>query len=243
MISFVLKKIVGLALMPLSVTLILLATGLIMLLFTRRQIAARISLVVGFFLLLAFSYGLLSFWALPRLENEYPPLDIRTVLPGCKWVVVLAGDEDESVVRLVEGIRIMRCISGSKLIVSGGKIFGSVSSAQKMADTAKGLGVDQSDVVMEDTSMDTKDEARLIKDIVQKDAFVLVTSAYHMPRSMALFQGQRMNPVPAPTQYLEPKEKFLNPWMFFPSAGNIYKVEVVFHEVLGLAAAAIMGQI
>lgn len=243
MILFVLKKLIGLACMPLSVTLILLAAGMIMLLFTRRQIAARMFLAAGILLLLLASYGILSYWTLVKLENEYPPLAPRSAGPECRWVVVLAGDPDETVVRLVEGIRIMRCINGSKLVVSGGRIFGPVSSARKMADMAMGLGVDPTDIVLEDNSMDTRDEAMMMKNIVRNDVFVLVTSAYHMPRSMALFQGQGLNPVPAPTQYLISEEKSLDPWMLFPSSENLHKAEAAIHELLGLMAAGIMGQI
>jgi uncharacterized SAM-binding protein YcdF (DUF218 family) len=243
MLSFVLKKLVGTACMPLSATLFFLAAGMIMLLFTRRQIAARISLAAGFLLLLFSSYGILFSWPLEKLENEYPPFDIRTSGTDCKWVVVLAGGPDETMVRLIEGIRIMRDIDGSKLVVSGGRVFGPVPSARIMADAAQGLGVDPSNIVLEDISRDTKDEAMIIRDIVQKDAFVLVTSAYHMPRSMALFQGQGLNPVPAPTQYFTSEKKNLDPWTFFPSTENLRKAEVVVHEILGLIAAGIMGQI
>lgn len=243
MLLFILKKLIGLLCMPLSVTVIFLTAGMILLLFTRRQIAARIFLVAGILVLLSSSYGILSYWPLEKLEKEYQPFDIRKSGTEYKWVVVLAGDADENIVRLVEGIRIKRAIDGSKLIVSGGRIFSPVSSAERMADTAKGLGIDPTDIVLEDTSKDTKDEARIIKEIVHQDTFVLVTSAYHMPRSMALFQAQGLNPVPAPTQYLLSGEQNLDPWMFFPSTQNLYKTEAVLHEILGLITARIMGQI
>jgi uncharacterized SAM-binding protein YcdF (DUF218 family) len=243
MLPFIFKKLIGLLFMPLSLVLVFLLAGIIMLLFTRKQIAARIFLITGCLLLLIFSYGFLLYWPLEKLESEYPPFDIRSSGRDCRWIVVLAGDQDESVVRLVEGVRIHRAIYGSKLIVSGGRIFNPVSAAEKMAHMAMGLGVHPEDIVLEDLSKDTKDEARIIRDMVRQDPFVLVTSAYHMPRSMALFQAQGLNPVPAPTQYFTSGDNNPNPWMFFPNAGNVYTAEIVVHEILGLIAAGIMGQI
>ena len=42
----------------------------------------------------------------------------------------------------------------------------------------------------------------VVKEIVGKDKFILVTSASHMLRAMALFRKQGMEPIPAPTDYM-----------------------------------------
>ena len=102
-----------------------------------------------------------------------------------------------SLVRLIEGIRIQREIKGSKLLLSGGKVFDPVSNAQIMAGIAKAIGVNEKDIIIEADSRDTKDQARIIKSIIGDKMFVLVTSASHMPRSMALFKKMGMNPIPA----------------------------------------------
>ncbi|MBW1946021.1 MAG: YdcF family protein, partial [Deltaproteobacteria bacterium] len=109
-----------------------------------------------------------------------------------------------------------------------------VSNAKIMADTALAIGLDRSDLVLEEDSMDTKDEARLVKLIVGKDRFILVTTASHMPRSMALFRKQGMDPIPAPTEHLVKERKNVSPGMFFPGASNLRKVERAFNEYLGL---------
>ena len=96
---------------------------------------------------------------------------------------------------------------------------------------------------IESTSKDTKDEARLIHDIVGKDRFVLVTSASHMPRSMALFEKRGMRPIAAPTEYLVKMRQKVSPAMFFPGADGLRKAERSFHEYLGLWWAWLMGQI
>jgi uncharacterized SAM-binding protein YcdF (DUF218 family) len=96
---------------------------------------------------------------------------------------------------------------------------------------------------LESSSKDTKDEARLIKDMVGNESFFLVTSASHMPRSVALFKKEGMNPIPAPTDHRIKERQRLSPGMFFPWAGNLIKAELAVHEYLGLGWAKIRNQI
>jgi uncharacterized SAM-binding protein YcdF (DUF218 family) len=113
-----------------------------------------------------------------------------------------------------------------------------------MARIATGLGVNPDDIVQENTSRDTKDEARIVRSMIHETPFVLVTSAYHMPRSMALFKAQGMHPIPAPTgHHILSDERHLSPYWFFPSTYNIMEAEIVLHEVLGIISAGIMAQL
>ena len=118
-----------------------------------------------------------------------------------------------------------------------------VPNAKIMADVAEAIGVNKQDLVLESLSKDTKDEARLIQKIVGKDQFILVTSASHMPRSVALFKKHGMHPIPAPTDYFVKKRQRVSPGIFFPSAGDLYKTERAFHEYLGMVWAKLRGQI
>ena len=91
-------------------------------------------------------------------------------------------------------------------------------------------------MIIEDESKDTKDHPKFIQKIVGNDRFVLVTSASHMPRSIALFKKHGMNPIPAPTDYLvKERQGGISPDMFFPGADGLRKAERVVHEYFGLA--------
>ncbi len=84
----------------------------------------------------------------------------------------------------------------------------------------------------------------LVQRITKEDRFVLVTSAGHMPRSMALFRKLGMAPIPAPAEYLvREREGGVRPGMFFPEADNLVMAEKAFHEYMGLVWAWISGQI
>ncbi len=62
--------------------------------------------------------------------------------------------------------------------------------------------VKSEDIVLETKATDTKDHPIYVKKIVGKDRFILVTSASHMPRAMALFRKHGMEPIAAPTDYM-----------------------------------------
>ena len=195
---FLFTKIVGLFVSPLSLCLEVLIIGLIMLWFTKKQRAGKIVISVGVVLLALLSYGGLSEPFLKPLEYRYPPLLKINILPEVRWIVVLGGGliadpkqpansqlTSDSLFRLVEGIRLHKSLPGTKLILSAGTAFDRVSGAEVMSNAASLLGVEKKEMVLESESKDTEDQAKLIKKIVGSEPFVLVTSASHMPRSMA----------------------------------------------------------
>jgi len=253
---FLFKKIVGPLFFPMSIFLMLLALGLIFLWFTRRQRTGKVLVTVCFVLLAVLSYGGFSDNVLGPLEYQYPPVLKPQRVSGVKWVVVMGGGHDSdpeipitsridesAAVRLMEGVRLQRLLPESKLVLSGGPVFEPVPHARIMADVARAIGVDKNSIVLQTRSRDTKDEARLIREIVGEDQFILVTSASHMPRSMAMFKKLGMDPIPAPTDYWVKERQAMSPSMFFPSAGNLRKVENAVHEYLGLMWAKIRGQV
>jgi uncharacterized SAM-binding protein YcdF (DUF218 family) len=114
-----------------------------------------------------------------------------------------------------------------------------------MADVALAFGVDQQNLILESVSKDTEEEARLIQKMVGNNLFVLVTSASHMPRSMALFKKLGMQPIPAPTDYgvKERQGQEVIPYAFFPGVDELQKAETAVYEYLGLAWAKLRGRI
>jgi uncharacterized SAM-binding protein YcdF (DUF218 family) len=253
---FLLKKIVAPFFFPVPLCLEILLLGLFFLWFTSRQKTGKIVVSVGVLLLTVFSYGAISNTLLRPLEYKYAPLLSLEDMHHVKWVVVLGGGHtsdpqipitsqlsNASTARLIEGIRLYNMLPESKIILSGGGYFDPVPNAKIMADVALSIGINKEDLVLESVSKDTKDEAILIQKIVGKDRFVLVTSASHMPRSMALFKKCGMHPIPAPTDYFVKKRQRVSPGIFFPSANNLRKAERAFHEYLGIAWAKLRGQI
>ena len=61
---------------------------------------------------------------------------------------------------------------------------------------------------------------------------LLVTSAYHMRRSVALFEAQGLEVVPAATDYqILVVSETLPPWL--PLVGNLSRTTTALHEIVG----------
>ena len=260
---FILKKIISAFIYPLPFSLLLSFLGLYFLWFTNKQRTGKIVMSVGLVILTLFSYSILANKLLRPLERQYDKFEIKisSAVPeteggsAIKFIVVLGGGHTSdpelpmisqigkgSLVRLIEGIRIYRKYPGAKLLVSGGNIFDPVSEAEIMARIAREIGVPERDIILESKSKDTRDEALFIKPVVGKEPFVLVTTASHMPRSMALFKKLGMNPIPSPIGHSVKDGQGLHYYSFFPSTGNIHKAELAIHEYLGLSWAKLRGQ-
>ncbi|MBT6046866.1 MAG: envelope biogenesis factor ElyC [Candidatus Scalindua sp.] len=260
---FILKKIISVFLYPLPLSLLLSFLGLYFLWFTNRQKAGKILVSVGLIILTLFSYSIITNRFLRPLERKYDTFEIKSssAVPETedesmiKFVVVLGGGHTsdpelppisqigkDSLVRLIEGIRVYRKYPGAKLLLSGGAVFDPISEAEIMARVAREIGVPERDIILESKSQDTRDEALFIKPIVGNEPFVLVTTASHIPRSMALFKKLGMNPIPSPIGHSVKDRQGLSYYSFFPGTGSIRNAELAIHEYLGMTWAKLRGQ-
>ena len=254
-------KLLANLLFPLELSIELFLFGLVLLLFTKKQKAGKCLVTIGLLFLLAFSTYPFASAILRPLERRYPAIDVldqRDVNKlGAKYIVVLGGGQvcdptittasqfqPSSLVRLIEGIHLHRQIPGSKLILSGGSSkYEPTTNAELMQKMALLLGVKKEDIILEASSKNTYEEAKIIKDMIGEEKFILVTSASHMPRSMALFKKLGMEPIPAPTNHLVKESPKMPPQGFFPSVDNIKMVEVAFYEYFALIKEKLAGRI
>ncbi len=217
-------------------------------------------ITIGLLLLTSFAYEPVCNLLLSPLENAYPAFDQESVESSNpdfdpKYIVVLGGGHsgdssdnplnrlsDASARRLMEGIRLSILYPKAKLLLSGGNAYGPQSNAEIMSLTAESLRVAKKKILQEDQSLDTKDQAHLVKEIVGTNQFLLVTSASHMPRSMALFASLGMDAIPAVTRTLSLNSRF-SPGNLFPSEFEIYKSRRAVYEYLGLLWGKLNQQI
>ena len=149
----------------------------------------------------------------------------------------------ESLYRVLEGVRLYKAGPGRKLILSGGGGDDPVPESQTMSRIALIMGVNPPDIIQESTSLDTEEQARLIRPMVGREKFFLVTSASHLPRAMAMFQKQGLLPLAAPVGHLVRQAPHWSPGDCFPGSGSLQRFEVALHEYLGLAWARLRGVI
>ncbi|GAK85011.1 membrane protein [Vibrio ponticus] len=214
---FELKKIVSSLLMPLPALLIIGFLGLMFIMFTRKQKTGCFVVLFSFVGIFLISFQPVSSRLLMPLERQYTaflPVD-----KSIDYVMVLGSGhvvDDQipptselsrtALMRLSEGIRIMRIYPGSKLILSGYAAGTEVSNARMMAKVALALGVSKSDIILLETAKDTWEEARQAAAFVQRKEVVLVTSASHMKRALNEFHSAGLDPYPAPTNFLAQNE-------------------------------------
>lgn len=240
---FFLKKLIGGWLMPLPLALTLVALGL--LLWRRRRVSLAL-ILSAFSLLFVCSLPVVAGWLIEPLESRYPrwqPVEGSSL----GFVIVMGGshvDVDRlpltnrlntaSIYRLLEGVAIQRANPGSRLLLSGGAADGR-SNAELMAETAVALGVEKESIVLQRESRDTEQEARLLAEIVMGQRGVVVTSALHMPRTMAAFARVGLQPTPAPTHFLDRRSQ--SSWK--PGLDHLAASSAALHEYLGLAWMAL----
>ena len=201
-------------------------------------------------LLCAFSLPLVSIALIKPLESQYPPLPIAKVAGmAASAVVVLGGgysakspDEGgqaslspESMKRAVMGARLGAAAS-IPLLFTGGR-SADPTETESEADAAKAfwlsLGIDGGRIILETKSRDTADNASFVVEKIGQRQIILVTSAWHMPRSMLAFERAGMKAIAAPTAYRAgPLNHDIRD--FLPAASALETSSLALHEYLGL---------
>jgi len=250
---FWLKKFVSFWLMPLPFCLALLVAGLWLTRSAKRARLGRGMLFAGVALLLLFSSSFVSWWLVRPLEAAYPAVpELRSGQPlpaslaGCRFVVVLGGGNGNSpgvpatsllsssaIARITEGVRLLRALPDAKLLVSGPAGRRHDSHAVVLARAAESLGIDQGRIVLIDQARDTEDEAHAVRKIAGEAGVVLVTSAWHMPRAMALFRHAGLNPVAAPCDYRSHSDDELSWVHFLWDSGALERSTCAIRERIG----------
>lgn len=112
--------------------------------------------------------------------------------------------------RLVTTLWLAQQYPEARILISGGS-GAMFENGEPEATTAERLfvahGVDRARLILEDASRNTEENVAFTKDLLGEDpggTIVLVTSAFHMPRSIGIFREAGMDVVPWPTDYRSP---------------------------------------
>jgi uncharacterized SAM-binding protein YcdF (DUF218 family) len=183
------------------------------------------------------------------LENRYPSLEAPP--EGIKYVVVLGGGtlnretrlpttsrlNASSTARLLEGIRLFKQIEDGVLVTSGGSsknIPIEDLSCYQTKRLAIMLGIEEDKIIQICDSRDTYEEAKDVKGVVENEPFLLVTSAFHMPRSVYLFEKLGMNAIPAPCDFKGQSKYNYSYSPFLPITGHLSNSSLAIKEYIGL---------
>lgn len=214
--SFIASKLFWWIANPGNVLLALLCLGVIALLLGRRRLGTWLAAIVAV-LALAVTMLPVGSWLLLPLENRFPSPQLPAQVDG---IVVLGGSIDpiisaarhqpiltDSAERLFAFVALARRYPDAKLIFSGGSAA-LVDTSEREADVARAVfaavGLDPARVTFERESRNTYENAidsKRLADPKPGESWLLITSAYHMPRAVGCFRAQDWPVIPYPVDY------------------------------------------
>lgn len=140
--------------------------------------------------------------------------------------------------RVITAARLQKRL-GVPVVVSGGKVFDHLEAeAPVVARVLADLGVPPEKIVAEGNSRDTSENVMYTKRILDEKGFrapLLVTSAYHTPRSVALFLKAGVPVVPVPAGFRTWKGKAYRWGDYLPSADGLFRSTIALREYLAIA--------
>ena len=136
-----------------------------------------------------------------------------------------------------------------KIIISGGSAA-ILSKEPLEADSLKKefvlSGVKVQDIIIDHSSRNTYENAlftkRLTDSLHLKQPFALVTSAFHMPRSLMVFKKQNINVVPVTSSYIIVNKTLAIDQLILPNPKALSDWEVIIKEWIGIMMYKLTGK-
>ena len=244
------------------INLLLFATLIgVLLCFGRRARFGRGLALAAVLILLAAATLPLGMLLIAPLEDRFPLPPPN--LPPPEGIIVLGGAIDDLVSaargetvfdeggeRLTEAVVLAKRYPQARVVYTGGTasfVPGATSTeAVQARKLMSQMGIAPERVTIEDKSRNTDENARFTAAIVHpqpSQRWIVVTSAFHMPRAMGLFEKAGFHPIAYPvafrTQGRWPDDLRLR----FDPVRNLRTFEIAIHEWIGLAAYWASGRI
>lgn len=200
-----------------------------------------------------------GYWGLAALEERIPPP--KALPEAVAGIIVLGGSESEHVAaargtlytnfatmnRLLVFKQLADRYPHATLLYSGGTSRPGKAGALRQADIARSalevmLGT-QRPVLYERESRTTFENAVNASQIVgekRQQTWLLVTSAWHMPRALGTFRQQGWNVIPMPVDYMT--EGGFRPQLSFDLMRNITALTIFLREICGMVGYYVGGK-
>ena len=228
----------------------------------------KIGIITALVIILVCGNNWVSTALVRSLEWQYLPSD---EVPSGEVIVVLGGgtdsaqyprqlvELDDAADRVFYASWLYHQGAAPRILLTGGyiPIFGNKvgSPAENMASILGMLGVPEDVLILDKESLNTRENAVYSKEILDQlgiSKIILVTSAQHMPRSVALFDKLGVDVIPAPTDFSVTQENWDGLWEpkiqtqllnFIPNSGNLSATTGVMKEYLGMLVYWLRGWI
>jgi uncharacterized SAM-binding protein YcdF (DUF218 family) len=252
---FLFSKLLGFFAIP-SNLVVLIGIGGLLLLPTRFARAGRWLAFVSLVILAILGFSPVGNALIIPLENRFPPWDASRGTPD--GIIVLGGAIDgagpgnevalnEGAERLTVVPELARRYPNARILFSGGSgalIDDGDPEAKFALRLLESLGVARGRIMLEERSRNTVENAVYSKAIVKpkpEERWLLVTSAYHMPRAIGVFRKAGFPVEPYPVDWrTRGVEDALYP--FAAMSEGLRRTDTAMHEWLGLAVYWLTGR-
>jgi uncharacterized SAM-binding protein YcdF (DUF218 family) len=251
---FVMSKLFWLIFAPLTFITLLICVGGAL----RRLRAGRMLCGTGIVLLALLGFLPIGHDMLATLENKFP--EMANFPKKVDGIIVLGGaielrtsvarhqvQLNENAPRITEMIYLAKLYPDAKIVFTGGDGNLSKTSSNEsieLYNLLKDIGFNPSRILFEGESRNTFENMQFSKDLVKPkegETWILVTSAYHMPRSYAIFTSNGWNVLPYTAGYFTDGTLRFTPNL--EVLGNMYKFQVAAKEIIGIMAYTLTGKI
>lgn len=135
--------------------------------------------------------------------------------------------------RVIEAVRLHRQYPLLPLYFSGTTEGAKVSHARLMLEAARSISPTIQRAWLDTQSTNTLSEARHLQAVFKQQRFLLVTSAYHMPRAIMTFKALGMHPIAAPANAIVIKN-YAGLRQFWPDSKSLHLTSIALHEYIGM---------
>jgi uncharacterized SAM-binding protein YcdF (DUF218 family) len=251
---FYIAKVIWFLAQPSSLIAIALGVGVLL---ARRKAGQRL-LVGGLAALLISGLSPLSEALIVPLENRFARADLAG--GPVTGIVVLGGAEDsranpprelaglnEAAERMTEAAALARRFPRARLVLSGGSaalLTAQAPEAIAMGRLLEALGVAGERITLESRSRDTYENAVFTRRLVNPAAgerWLLITTAWHMPRAMGCFRQAGFAVEPWPVDYRTSGRLRLL-WLTTGIPEGLRQIDFIVREYAGLAMYYLTGR-
>lgn len=238
---FELSKILGPLLDPRTLLFTVLLVGTV-LLWTPLHRGGRRLVTLSVVVALAFVFLPIGSALLHRIEHRFSRMPLPDRVDG---IIALGGDFNVTLAaeygptsaaspRLLALADLSRRYPDARLVFTGGSghLTPRTSEAELAPQIVTALGVDPTRVVFEGKSRNTRENATLTKTLMNPqpgEAWILVTSASHMPRSIGVFRAIGWPVIPYPVEF-----RAVSGGQIFSFEGGLQDTSVAAREAIGM---------
>jgi hypothetical protein len=190
-------------------------------------------------------------WEIPATRFE----DLKTYDYGIVLGGMSVNDEDMNRVQFYRGVdRLIQTIDLykrgviKKIIFTGGSgrlLHPEMKEGEELKPYILKMGVKEEDLYVENESQNTRQNAVFTKELIDKEkltgSYLLITSAFHMRRSLGCFKKVGIAVTPYSTDRYGGKNKWEFDYLFIPNVSSINDWTGIIHEMIGFMVYKISG--